>query len=87
LGAFRATPGAPHLECSVTYLLYMLIAVTTYKPTWKLKQLRRALDGSRLWSKGCTKVPALVREPLGIDGGSEIEWTLNDNDEVFAGKV
>ena len=33
LGAFRATPGAPHLEYSVTYLLYMLIAVTTYKPT------------------------------------------------------
>jgi len=32
LGAFRATPGAPHLECSVTYLLYVLIAVATYKP-------------------------------------------------------
>jgi len=31
LGAFRATPGAPHLECSFTYLLYTLIAVTTYK--------------------------------------------------------
>jgi len=23
------------------YLLYVLIAVTTYKPIWKLKQLRR----------------------------------------------
>jgi len=32
LGAFRATPRAPHLERSVTYLLYVLIAVTTYKP-------------------------------------------------------
>jgi hypothetical protein len=32
LGAFRATPGAPHLECSVMYILYVLIAVTTYKP-------------------------------------------------------
>ena len=31
LGAFRATPGAPHLECSVMYLLCMLIAVTSYK--------------------------------------------------------
>jgi len=31
LGAFRATPGAPHLERSVTYLLYTLIAVITYK--------------------------------------------------------
>jgi len=49
--------------------------------------MAEALDGSRLWSKGCTTVPALVRESLGIDGGSEIEWTLNDNDEVFAGKV
>ncbi len=33
LGAFRVTPGAPHLGCSFTYLLYVLIAVTTYKPT------------------------------------------------------
>jgi bifunctional DNA-binding transcriptional regulator/antitoxin component of YhaV-PrlF toxin-antitoxin module len=49
--------------------------------------MAEALDGSWLWSKGCTKVPALVRESLGIDEGSEIEWTLNDNDEVFAGKV
>ena len=49
--------------------------------------MAEALDGSRLWSKGCTTVPALVREPLGIDEGSEMEWTLNDNNEVFAGKV
>jgi len=31
LGAFRATPEAPHLECSVTYLLYVLITVTNYE--------------------------------------------------------
>jgi Peroxiredoxin len=31
LGAFRATPGTPHLERSFTYLPYTLIAVTTYK--------------------------------------------------------
>jgi len=49
--------------------------------------MAEALDGSWLWSKGCTTVPALVRESLGIDGGSEIEWTLNDNNEGFVRKV
>ncbi|ESQ25628.1 MAG: hypothetical protein JCHSAcid_05650 [uncultured Acidilobus sp. JCHS] len=34
LGAFRATPGAPHLECTDTYLLYMfIVAMTSLSPS------------------------------------------------------
>jgi len=45
------------------------------------------LGRSKLWGKGYTTVPVLVRRLLDISEGCEIEWVLNDNNEIVVKKV
>ncbi|MFP3044766.1 MAG: hypothetical protein RXO22_09460 [Thermocladium sp.] len=49
--------------------------------------MAKVLGRSKLWGKGYTTVPVLVRRLLDITEGSEIEWILNDNNEIVVKKV
>ncbi|MFP3178391.1 MAG: hypothetical protein RXQ96_05420 [Thermocladium sp.] len=49
--------------------------------------MAKVLGRSKLWGKGYTTVPVLVRRLLDISEGSEIEWILNDNNEIVVKKV
>ena len=49
--------------------------------------MAKVLGRSKLWGKGYTTVPVLVRRLLDITEGSEIEWVLNDNNEIVVKKV
>ncbi|MEJ2781158.1 AbrB/MazE/SpoVT family DNA-binding domain-containing protein [Stygiolobus sp. CP850M] len=49
--------------------------------------MARVLGKSKLWGKGYTTVPVSVRRLLDISEGSEIEWILNDNNEIVVKKV
>ncbi|MFP3234701.1 MAG: hypothetical protein RXR08_13985 [Sulfolobaceae archaeon] len=49
--------------------------------------MAKVLGRSKLWGKGYTTVPVLVRRLLDISDGSEIEWILNDNNEIVVKKV
>ena len=49
--------------------------------------MARVLGKSKLWGKGYTTVPVSVRRLLDISEGSEIEWILNDNNEIVIKKV
>jgi len=49
--------------------------------------MAKVLGRSKLWGKGYTTVPVLVRRLLDITEGSEIEWMLNDNNEIVVKKV
>jgi len=49
--------------------------------------MARVLGRSKLWGKGYTTVPVSVRRLLDISEGSEIEWILNDNNEIVIKKV
>ncbi len=49
--------------------------------------MAKVLGRSKLWGKGYTTVPVLVRRLLDISEDSEIEWILNDNNEIVVKKV
>jgi bifunctional DNA-binding transcriptional regulator/antitoxin component of YhaV-PrlF toxin-antitoxin module len=49
--------------------------------------MAKVLGRSKLWGKGYTTVPVSVRRLLDISEGSEIEWILNDNNEIVVKKV
>jgi bifunctional DNA-binding transcriptional regulator/antitoxin component of YhaV-PrlF toxin-antitoxin module len=49
--------------------------------------MAKVLGRSRVWGKGYTTVPVLVRRLLDISEGNEIEWVLNDNNEIIIRKV
>jgi bifunctional DNA-binding transcriptional regulator/antitoxin component of YhaV-PrlF toxin-antitoxin module len=49
--------------------------------------MAKVLGRSKLWGKGYTTVPVLVRRLLDLGEGSEIEWILNDNNEIVVKKV
>jgi len=49
--------------------------------------MARVLGKSKLWGKGYTTVPVLVRRLLDLSEGSEIEWILNENNEIVVKKV
>ena len=49
--------------------------------------MAKVLGRSKLWGKGYTTVPVLVRRLLDISEGSEIEWVLNDDGSVQVRKV
>jgi hypothetical protein len=49
--------------------------------------MAKVLGKSKLWGKGYTTVPVLVRRLLGISEGSEIEWVLNEDGSVQVRKV
>jgi bifunctional DNA-binding transcriptional regulator/antitoxin component of YhaV-PrlF toxin-antitoxin module len=47
----------------------------------------KVLGRGKLWGKGYTTVPVLVRRLLDISEGSEIEWVLNDDGSIGVRKV
>jgi bifunctional DNA-binding transcriptional regulator/antitoxin component of YhaV-PrlF toxin-antitoxin module len=49
--------------------------------------MTKVLGRSKLWGKGYTTVPVLVRRLLDISEGSEIEWVLNEDGSVQVRKV
>jgi len=49
--------------------------------------MAKVLGRSKLWGKGYTTVPVLVRRLLDISEGSEIEWVLNKDGSVQVRKV
>lgn len=59
----------------------------TSKFTSRVTSMAKVLGRSKLWGKGYTTVPVLVRRLLDISEGSEIEWVLNDNNEIVVKKV
>jgi len=59
----------------------------TSKFTSRVTSMARVLGKSKLWGKGYTTVPVSVRRLLDISEGSEIEWILNDNNEIVVKKV
>jgi len=59
----------------------------TSKFTSRVTSMAKVLGRSKLWGKGYTTVPVLVRRLLDISEGSEIEWILNDNNEIAVKKV
>ena len=59
----------------------------TSKFTGRVTSMARVLGKSKLWGKGYTTVPVSVRRLLDISEGSEIEWILNDNNEIVVKKV
>lgn len=59
----------------------------TSKFTSRVTSMAKVLGRSKLWGKGYTTVPVLVRRLLDISEGSEIEWILNDNNEIVVKKV
>ena len=59
----------------------------TSKFTSRVTSMAKVLGRSKLWGKGYTTVPVLVRRLLDISEDSEIEWILNDNNEIVVKKV
>ena len=59
----------------------------TSKFTSRVTSMAKVLGRSKLWGKGYTTVPVLVRRLLDISEGSEIEWILNENNEIVVKKV
>ena len=59
----------------------------TSKFTSRVTSMAKVLGRSKLWGKGYTTVPVSVRRLLDISEGSEIEWILNDNNEIVVKKV
>ena len=59
----------------------------TSKFTSRVTSMARVLGKSKLWGKGYTTVPVSVRRLLDISEGSEIEWILNENNEIVVKKV
>ena len=59
----------------------------TSKFTSRVTSMAKVLGRSKLWGKGYTTVPVLVRRLLDITECSEIEWILNDNNEIVVKKV
>jgi SpoVT / AbrB like domain. len=49
--------------------------------------MAKVLGRSKLWGKGYTTVPVLVRRLLDISEGSEIEWVLSEDGSVQVRKV
>ncbi len=67
--------------------LALCIYNITSKFTSRVTSMARVLGKSKLWGKGYTTVPVSVRRLLDISEGSEIEWILNDNNEIVVKKV
>ena len=59
----------------------------TSKSTSRVTSMAKVLGRSKLWGKGYTTVPVLVRRLLDISEGSEIEWVLNEDGSVQVRKV
>ena len=59
----------------------------TSKFTSRVTSMAKVLGRSKLWGKGYTTVPVLVRRLLDLSEGSEIEWILNENNEIVVKKV
>ncbi|PVU75795.1 hypothetical protein DDW11_01320 [Sulfolobus sp. SCGC AB-777_G06] len=59
----------------------------TSKFTSRVTSMAKVLGRSKLWGKGYTTVPVLVRRLLDISEGSEIEWVLNEDGSVQVRKV
>gem|GEM_PF-800915 len=55
--------------------------------TSRVTGMTRVLGRSKLWGNGYTTVPVLVRRLLDIREGGEIEWILNENNEIIIKKV
>jgi bifunctional DNA-binding transcriptional regulator/antitoxin component of YhaV-PrlF toxin-antitoxin module len=49
--------------------------------------MAKALGRSKLLGRGYTTVPVFVRRLLDISEGCEIEWMLDDNNEIAVKKV
>jgi len=49
--------------------------------------MAKVLGRSKLWGKGYTTVPVLVRRLLDLSEGSEIEWALNEDGSVQVKKI
>jgi len=49
--------------------------------------MTKVLGNSRVWGKGYTTVPVLVRRLLDLSEGSEIEWVLNDDGSIGVRKT
>ena len=59
----------------------------TSKFTSRVTSMAKVLGRSKLWGKGYTTVPVLVRRLLDISEGSEIEWVLSEDGSVQVRKV
>lgn len=59
----------------------------TSKFTSRVTGMAKVLGRSKLWGKGYTTVPVLVRRLLDISEGSEIEWVLNDDGSIGVRKA
>jgi len=59
----------------------------TSKFTSSVTSMAKVLGRSKLWGKGYTTVPVLVRRLLDISEGSEIEWVLSEDGSVQVRKV
>jgi len=59
----------------------------TSKFTSRVTSMVKVLGRSKLWGKGYTTVPVLVRRFLDLSEGSEIEWVLNEDGSVQVRKV
>jgi hypothetical protein len=60
---------------------------STSKFTSRVAGMTRVLGSSRVWGKGYTTVPVLVRRLLDLSEGSEIEWVLNDDGSIGVRKI
>ena len=49
--------------------------------------MAKVLGRSKLWGKGYTTVPVLVRRLLDISDGSEAEWALNNDGSIEVRKA
>jgi bifunctional DNA-binding transcriptional regulator/antitoxin component of YhaV-PrlF toxin-antitoxin module len=49
--------------------------------------MAKVLGRSKLWGKGYTTVPVLVRRLLDISDGSEVEWVLNNDGSIEVRKA
>lgn len=58
------------------------LALGLYNIASKFTSMAKVLGRSKLWGKGYTTAPVLVRRLLDISEGSEIEWVLNEDGSV-----
>ncbi len=69
------------------FMLALGLYNNTSKFTSRVTSMVKVLGRSKLWGKGYTTVPVLVRRFLDLSEGSEIEWVLNEDGSVQVRKV
>jgi len=62
-----------------------LNSITSYS-TSGVTSMGKVIGKSKLWGKNYTTVPVLVRRLLDLKEGNEIEWILDEDNEIIIRK-